>query len=178
LGIDERFSAAFLVGTWKCTDDYHRWGVGDRGEAHTGPYTGNSLMTLNADGTVEMINFFVPERGRWKLTEQGLVLDDPASLKRQSQAIAVRKRGKDRIWLMLPFAGGAVGLGMSRVPEADVLEAKFRAMRNHTLQGHPMGSRSTSRLEDIRITDIDDSDTSAQPSDRHDGAYPGFGGDL
>ena len=74
-------------------------------------------MSLRRDGTAKMVNLFKPADARWKLNEQGIVLYDPQHPERFSQALPVRKRDQDRIWILLPFTGGATGIGLVRVPD-------------------------------------------------------------
>jgi hypothetical protein len=119
LGIEEPVDRPFLVGTWKCTKHFVKWGRLDRKRAKVTDYSGRSYMSLHEDGSVRMLNLFQPERGRWDLTERGIVLYDPTHPNRVSKLIPVRKRNEDFVWLILPFAGGANGIGMVRVSSDD-----------------------------------------------------------
>lgn len=126
LGIEERATEEFLIGTWKCTDDYFRWGLTDRRRARVGRFRGNAFMVLNKDKTMKMVNFFRPQQGKWELTERGLLIYDPRFIERGSQVLVVKKRGKDRLLLLLPFAGGSTGVVMVRVPEGEAAASSKR----------------------------------------------------
>lgn len=126
LGIEERVAPDFLVGTWKFSDEFFRWGVTDREKAKQKPFRGHSLMCLRKDGSMTMINFFNPAEGRWEVTGQGLLIYDPKFPERGSQILPVRKRDNDRIWLLLPFSGGSVGIGMIRVAEEEPTRTDYK----------------------------------------------------
>lgn len=117
LGIEDSVLSDFMVGTWKCSDDFFRWGVTDRKKARINRFKGKCLMTLRKDGTMRMVNLFRPSEGRWEITEQGLLIYDPKYPERGSQVLPVRKRDENRIWLLLPFAQGSTGIGMIRVTD-------------------------------------------------------------
>ncbi|MFH1114923.1 MAG: hypothetical protein V1792_13510 [Pseudomonadota bacterium] len=107
----------FVVGTWRCADDFFRWGVTSRETTRVKRFTGKCLMTLRKDGTMKMENLFRPSEGRWEMTDQGLLLYDGRNPKRAAQLLPVRKRDENRMWVLLPFAHGANGIGMERVTE-------------------------------------------------------------
>lgn len=114
---DVKVMSEFMVGTWRCSDDFFRWGVTDRKSPRVTRFDGKCLMILRKDGTMKMENLFRPTEGRWEITDQGLVLYDEKHPKRGSQLIPVRKRDENRIWVLLPFAYGANGIGMVRVTD-------------------------------------------------------------
>ena len=120
LGIEERISADFMAGTWKSSDEFFRWGITDKEKAKVRQFKGQAYMSLNKDGTMKMVNLFRPPEGRWELSADGVVIFDPRYPERGSQLLPVKKRDKDRIWLLLPFAGGAAGIGMVRVPDGEM----------------------------------------------------------
>lgn len=120
LGIEERISADFIAGTWKSSDEFFRWGITDKDKAKVRSFRGHAVMSLNNDGTMKMVNLFRPQEGRWKLSADGIIIFDPRYPERGSQLLPVKKRDKDRIWLLLPFAGGAAGIGMVRVPDGEM----------------------------------------------------------
>ena len=117
LGMGEPISAQFIVGTWKYSDDFFRWGITDKAKAKVKPFKGNAFMSVHPDGTVKMVNFFRPSEGKWELSEEGIVIYDPQRPQRVSHVLPIRKRDQDRIWVLLPFTGGASGIGMVRVSE-------------------------------------------------------------
>lgn len=117
LGIEERISADFMAGTWKSSDEFFRWGITDKEKAKVRRFKGQAFMSLHKDGTMKMVNLFRPSEGRWDSSADGVVIFDPSHPERGSQLLPVKKRDKDRIWLLLPFAGGATGIGMVRVPD-------------------------------------------------------------
>lgn len=117
LGLEESITPEFLTGTWHCSDNFVRWDVADIKERRSIRLRNKCHMILRSDGSMQMIDLFRPEHGRWKLSDQGLLIDDPAHPSRGWQAIPVRKRGAEGIWLFLPFSGGATGIGMERVKE-------------------------------------------------------------
>jgi hypothetical protein len=120
LGIGDTISSEFLVGTWKYSDEFFKWGITDKESAEVKPFRGRAFMSLGQDGTMKMINLFRPTEGRWELTEEGIVLFDPRYADRVAQIVPVRKRDHERIWLLLPFTGGASGIGMKRVSEQEM----------------------------------------------------------
>jgi hypothetical protein len=115
LGIEEHVTADFLVGTWKCSDEFFRWGVTDKEKSTVRSFRGQALMSLSKDGEIKMTNLFRPAEGRWELASDRLIVYDPRFPERPPQSLPVRKRDKDRIWVLLPFTGGAAGIGMVRV---------------------------------------------------------------
>jgi len=126
LGADQSVTAEFIVGTWKTSEEFFRWGAADREKARITPFRGSSYMSLRPDGTMKMVNFFRPAEGSWELTAQGLIIHDPSHPERGSQVLTVRKRDKDRMWVLLPFAGGSTGIGMVRVPDEELDRAKSK----------------------------------------------------
>jgi hypothetical protein len=124
LGIEEHVTTDFLVGTWKCSDEFFRWGVTDKEKSTVRSFRGQALMTLTTDGEIKMTNLFRPAEGRWELSSDRLIVYDPRFPDRTPQYLPVRKRDKDRIWLLLPFTGGSAGIGMVRVPEGMTTSAK------------------------------------------------------
>ena len=120
LGIEARITSDFMAGTWKSSDEFFRWGVTDKEKAKVRPFRKPAYMALNRDGAMRMINLFRPSEGRWKPSPDGIVIFDPRHPERGSQLLPVKKRDKDKIWLLLPFAGGATGIGMVRVPDGEM----------------------------------------------------------
>jgi hypothetical protein len=115
LGIEEHVTADFLVGTWKCSDEFFRWGVTDKEKSTVKSFRGQALMSLTKDGEIKMTNFFRPAEARWELSSDRLIVYDQKFPERSPQALPVRKRDKDKIWILLPFTGGSAGIGMVRV---------------------------------------------------------------
>ncbi len=130
LGIDQEVSAEFLVGTWRCAEGFFRWGITDRQKAHITPYREKASMSLNKDGTLRTENFLGPAEGRWELTPRGLVIYDPKHPEWGSKLLPVRKRDKDRIWVLLPFSEGAVGIGMVRLSEEETPKSNQKISRS------------------------------------------------
>lgn len=120
LGMGEPISAQFIIGTWKYSDDFFRWGITDKTKAKVKPFKGNAFMSVHPDGTVKMVNLFRPAEGRWELSEEGIVIYDPQRPERVSHILPIRKRDQDRIWVLLPFTGGASGIGMVRVSKENL----------------------------------------------------------
>ncbi len=123
LGIENRITSDFMAGTWKSSDEFFRWGVTDKEKAKVRSFRGHAFMALHKDGAMRMINLFRPSEGRWDISPDGVVIFDPRHFERGSQLLPVKKRDKDRIWLLLPFAGGATGIGMVRVPDGEMPSA-------------------------------------------------------
>jgi hypothetical protein len=145
LGIEERISADFMAGTWKSSDEFFRWGITDKEKARVRQFKGHAYMSLNKDGTMKMVNLFRPPEGHWELSADGVVIFDPRYPERGSQLLPVKKRDKDKIWLLLPFAGGAAGIGMVRVPEgemaltgAQIVKDPKRRFKNSYRQRNPV----------------------------------------
>jgi hypothetical protein len=130
LGIEESVTPEFMAGTWKYSDEFFRWGVTDKDKGRIRPFRGTAFMSLNKDGTLKMFNFFRPKAGRWELTRAGILIHDPRHPERGSQVLPIRKRDKDRIWVLLPFTGGATGIGMTRVSEEEFLRASEKPELN------------------------------------------------
>lgn len=127
LGMEDSVTEQFLVGTWKYSEDLFRWGLADKEKARIKPSKTQAFMKLQEDGSIHMVNFFRPAAGNWHLTPQGIAISAPGFPDRL-QILPVRKRDKDRIWLLLPFASGSIGIGMLRIPDEDlsILEKKIR----------------------------------------------------
>jgi len=140
LGIEESITAEFMVGTWKYSDEFFRWGVTDKDKAKVRPFKGNAFMSLGQDGALKMFNLFRPNEGRWEITRAGILIHDPSHPERGSQILPVRKRSKDRIWVLLPFTGGATGIGMMRVPDEE-----FRRVSEKPGADPPKHQRSNRR---------------------------------
>jgi len=157
----EEVSSEFIAGVWKYSDEFFRWGVTDKDRARVKPFRGNAFMVLRPDGTMKMVNLFQPKEGRWELTPRGLLIHDPRYPERGSQVLPVRKRGEDRIWVLLPFTGGAAGIGMERVSELEL-------ERNATEKGTRRPYRTRENRSDWpRQIETSETTTSAetQPSD-------------
>lgn len=119
LGIEEHVTADFMVGTWKCSDEFFKWGVTDKEKSTVKSLRGQALMSLTREGEIKMTSFFIPAEGRWEVTSEGILILDPRFPDRQPQLLPVRKRDNDKIWILLPFTGGSAGIGMVRVPDAN-----------------------------------------------------------
>ncbi|MEJ2718297.1 MAG: hypothetical protein P8182_14360 [Deltaproteobacteria bacterium] len=142
LELERPLSKEFMVGTWKYSDYFVRWGITDKGKAKIQRVKGDSFMTLRQNGTMKMINLFRPSEGRWEISDRGLIFYDPKHPERGSQVLQVKKRDKNRIWLLLPYAGGANGIGMVRVPEEELL---------HTIKEvERLPTKKTSRVRPAR----------------------------
>jgi hypothetical protein len=140
-----------MVGTWKCTDYFFRWGVTDTRRARVSRFGRSAFMCLKEDGTMKMMNLFRPEEGRWEISGGALVLYYPDHPERGTRTIPVKTRDENRIWLLLPFASGATGIGMVRVPEERMRNAETTGRRK-TDPAAPEPSRAQS----ISIDDPDD----------------------
>ncbi len=165
LGIEERISAEFMAGTWKSSDEFFRWGITDKEKAKVRQFKGQAHMSLNKDGTMKMVNLFRPQEGRWELSADGVVIFDPRYPERGSQLLPVKKRDKDRIWLLLPFAGGAAGIGMVRVPEGEM------ALTGAQIVKDPKKRSKNSYRQ--RIPDRQEPEVPATPSDELKTETPG-----
>jgi hypothetical protein len=165
LGIEERISAEFMAGTWKSSDEFFRWGITDKEKARVRQFKGQAHMSLNKDGTMKMVNLFRPPEGRWELSADGVVIFDPRYPERGSQLLPVKKRDKDRIWLLLPFAGGAAGIGMVRVPEGEM------ALTGAQIVKDPKKRSKNSYRQ--RIPDRQEPEVPATPSDELKTETPG-----
>jgi hypothetical protein len=157
LGIEDLITADFMTGTWKSSDEFFRWGITDKEKARVRQFKGQAHMSLNRDGTMKMINLFRPKEGRWELSADGVVIFDPRYPDRGSQLLPVKKRDKDRIWLLLPFAGGAAGIGMVRVPDGEM-----DLTRTQIVKDPKKRSKNSYRR---RIPDIQEPAEPATPSD-------------
>jgi hypothetical protein len=165
LGIEEHVSADFMAGTWKSSDEFFRWGITDKERAKVRQFKGQARMSLNRDGTMKMINLFRPKEGRWELSADGVVIFDPRYPERGSQLLPVKKRDKDRIWLLLPFAGGAAGIGMVRVPDGEMDLTGTQIVKDPKKR-----SKNSYRQ---RIPDIQEPVEPATPSDELEIETPG-----
>ncbi len=115
VGVCEPVSADFMIGRWKWLDQFSKWGVTDKEKSRvTVTDRPKAVLDINRDGTFSMSHLFKPSKGRWEISPKGLLIYDPVASDRAAQLIPVRKRDKNRIWLLLPFAQGAVGIGMER----------------------------------------------------------------
>ncbi len=126
LGIEESVSAEFLVGTWQYSEEFFRWGITDTKKAQVRTSRGRGLMTLNRDGTIEMEHLFRPSKGKWELNDRGLLIYDSRFPERGTQLLQIRKRDKDHIWVLLPFSGGATGIGLARVSDRSSIRRKTK----------------------------------------------------
>jgi len=124
LGIEEHVSADFMVGTWKCSDEFFKWGVTDKEKSTVKSFPGQALMSLSNNGEIKMTNLFKPTEGRWELSSDGIIIYDPKFPERPPQLLPLRKRDNDRIWILLPFTGGSAGIGMVRVSEESMRSQK------------------------------------------------------
>ncbi len=138
LGIGETISAQFMIGTWKYSDDFFRWGITDKNRAKVKLSRGHAFMSVHPDGTIKMVNLFKPDEARWNLSEDAIIIYDPERPQRVSHIVPIRKRDQNRIWLLLPFSGGASGIGMIRVSEG-----KITAVEN--------AGQSTNRTKNRRL---------------------------
>ena len=115
VGISESVSADFMIGKWKWLDQFSKWGLTDKEKSRvTTSEKQPAGLEINSDGTYTMTNLFRPVKGRWEISEKGLIIYDPIFPERGTQLIPVRKRDENRIWLLLPFSGGSIGIGMIR----------------------------------------------------------------
>jgi hypothetical protein len=133
LGVQPAVSREFMVGYWKSSDHFYRWGITDKRKATVRKLNGNALMAIRADGTMKMIRLFQPAEGRWEMTEEGIRFHDPDHPERGTQTFGIRKRDENRIWMLLPFAGGATGIGMVRIDQEqyDILAAKLKPTKKN-----------------------------------------------
>lgn len=119
-GVAETVTADFLQGTWQTSDEFFKWGVTDRQKATLRSFRETGFVRFNKDGTVHMVNLFQPNEGRWEVTEKGLILKDPRYPEAPPRVVPVRKRDENRMWLLMPFSGGAIGIGLVRTPGEDI----------------------------------------------------------
>lgn len=165
----EEVSREFVVGVWKYSDEFFRWGVTDKDRTRVKPFRGSSFMVLRSDGTMSMVNLFRPKEGRWELTPRGILIFDPRYPERGTQVLPVRKRGQDRIWILLPFSGGAAGIGMARVSEQELERNAERPDKTTRRPSRPSreisdGAKQTETPETTDFRDI-------MPSDPKEGFY-------
>jgi hypothetical protein len=129
LGAQPAISAQFMVGYWKSSDHFYRWGITDKRKATVRKFSGAALMAIEPDGKMQMIHLFQPSSGRWEMAGDGIRFYDPNHPERGAQTFGVRKRDENRIWMLLPFSGGASGIGMVRINREEYmrLAAKLSA---------------------------------------------------
>jgi hypothetical protein len=120
LGVEQNISEDFLVGSWKVSDEFAKWGVTDKEKSTVSEFRGAASMTLRKDGTSKMVNLFKPEEGRWETQGNAMIIWDPRFPERGSQIVPVRRRDQNHIWLILPFTRGSAGIGMARVKEEEL----------------------------------------------------------
>ncbi len=151
LGLVTPVTKDYLVGTWKYTDHFLRWGITDKKRASVLKGESNAAMCLREDGTMKMVNLFWPPEGRWEICDQGIVIHDPNHPERGSQLIPVRKRDNNRIWLLLPYSGGANGIGMVRVTEDEPAPpVKKKAAHRRTAPGGDVEPWQNSPLDLVK----------------------------
>lgn len=149
LGIGRPLTKSFMVGVWKHTDQFMRWGITDKKRAVVENSTGRGFMCLREDGGATMVNLFKPEKARWEVSGRGIAIFDAERPERGTQFVPVMKRDENRIWLLLPFAGGAAGIGMVRVTE-EAMNAEIAAASKPTPQPTArQRSSSGSRIETV-----------------------------
>jgi len=119
LGVHGPISREFITGNWRSLDHFVRWGITDKKKARVREFDPPALMSVREDGTIRMLGFFQPEEGRWEVSRDGILIFDPRRLEQGSQIFPVRKRDQDRIWVILPFSGGATGIGMVRISDEE-----------------------------------------------------------
>jgi hypothetical protein len=119
LGMEEQMSPEFLIGTWRYSEEFSKWGITDREKARVRTSRTQAWMSINQDGTLNMVNLFQPAEAKWELVREGILIQDPKYPERGTQFVPIRKRDNDRIWVLLPFSGGAAGIGMERVRDSE-----------------------------------------------------------
>ncbi len=129
LGVQPSITTEFMVGHWRYIDHFYRWGITDKKKATVQRFDEHALMSLRDDGTMRMIKLFRPSEGRWEMTAEGIRFYNPEHPERGSQTFPVKKRDDNRIWLLLPFSGGAVGIGLARITAEDFSQEIQRAAR-------------------------------------------------
>ncbi|MBI5249613.1 MAG: hypothetical protein HY912_08970 [Desulfomonile tiedjei] len=134
LGVEDRVTEDFLIGTWKYSEDFFRWGLADKDKAKIKPFRGSAYMRVEKGGSMRMINLFRPADAHWELTQEGILIQDPKYPDRASQLLPVKKRDKDRIWIMLPFASGSTGIGMVRVQDDETSYSEHSIERSSAKQ--------------------------------------------
>lgn|GEM_PF-1727311 len=120
LGIAEPVTAEFIQGTWQTSDEFFKWGVTDREKATLRPFRKTGFVKFNKDGTMRMVNFFQPSDGQWEITNKGLILKDPRYPEAPQRLVPIRKRDDNRIWMLIPFSRGAIGIGLERTNREDI----------------------------------------------------------
>jgi hypothetical protein len=151
-GISEPLTKEFLMGTWKTSEEFFKWGITDREKATLRPFRKAGYVSFNRDGTLKMANLFQPTEGRWEIRETGLVLTDPRYPQATERVVPLRKRDHDRIWLLLPFSGGAIGVGMVRVPDEE-FQASETAARKDMRERAREKDRFLGRTRDVTVFD-------------------------
>ncbi|MFH0825058.1 MAG: hypothetical protein V2B18_20090 [Pseudomonadota bacterium] len=129
VGIESPITKDFMVGTWRYTEDFVRWGITDKKKATVSRYQGTASMVLHGDGSMRMNNLFRPTSGRWEVKNDGIVLFDPERPEWGTQRLQIRKRDENSVWVLLPFSGGATGIGLVRVVEPEPRIASKRKER-------------------------------------------------
>lgn len=119
MGVHGPISREFITGNWRSLDHFVRWGITDKKKARVREFDPPALMSVRADGSIRMLGFFQPEEGRWEVSRDGILIFDPRRPEQGSQIFPVRKRDQDRIWVILPFSGGATGIGMARISDEE-----------------------------------------------------------
>jgi len=169
-GISETLTEEFLTGTWKTSEEFFKWGITDREKSTLRPVRRAGYVSFYKDGSLKMANLFQPAEGRWELRETGLVLTDPRYPQSTERLVPVRKRDNDRIWLLLPFSGGAIGVGMERVPEDEFQAVEHAAKKNFKKSaGERLGSpvrRTDAALFDSSDTPTGNDEESSRKDDR------------
>jgi hypothetical protein len=158
LGLEDRVTEEFLIGTWKCSEDFFRWGLADKDKPKIRPFRGNAYMRLEKGGSIRMTNLFKPSEALWELSDTGILIQDPNYPGRASQLLPIKKRDKDRIWVMLPFAAGATGIGMVRVLDDEILRTepkteKISEKRRKTYDRTQSSTREVELDADVSVPD-------------------------
>ncbi len=120
LGFQEQVTQEFLVGAWRSSDEFFKWGATDKEKSKIRSSRGSAVMKVESNGEIRMENFFKPTEGRWEITPDGISISDPRFPDRTPQLLPIRKRDDNRIWILLPFTNGSVGIGMVRVTEEEL----------------------------------------------------------
>jgi hypothetical protein len=161
-GVSEPLTKEFLTGTWKTSEEFFKWGITDRDKATLRPFRKAGYVSFNRDGTLKMANLFQPAEGRWEIRDTGLVLTDPRYPQATERVVPLRKRDNDRIWLLLPFSGGAIGVGMVRVSD-EQFQAAETVVRKDIREKVRERDRLLGRTRDSAV--IDPSETKGPGDD-------------
>jgi hypothetical protein len=119
-GIQENLTPEYLTGTWISSDEFFKWGITDKEKSKVKSFKGRAVMTLEKEGIITMKNLFRPELGKWEITGDSIVIHDPKFPERGFQVLPIRKRDDKRMWVLLPFTGGAAGIGMVKISDDTV----------------------------------------------------------